>query len=60
MKDGDQLTDAEAWGRRKNVNRNHYDDDRETSVVYYDDVKVEPMHSETISIHWRQPKTESG
>jgi len=26
------------------------------SVTYYEDVKVKPVHSETISIHWRQAK----
>ena len=59
-KDGDQLTDEQAWERRKSTNRNHYDDDREMKVEYYDDVEVHPMHSETISIHWRQPKIADG
>tara|TARA_B110000285_G_scaffold188956_1_gene215362 strand:+ start:49 stop:369 length:321 start_codon:yes stop_codon:yes gene_type:complete len=57
-KDGEKLPDDQAWGKRKNVKRNNYDDDRETTVTYYDDVKVNPVHSETISIHWKQPKAE--
>ena len=42
------------------MKKNGSDNDRETTVTYYDDVLVNDVYSETISIHWRQPQTADG
>jgi len=57
---GSKVPEEKAWGFRKNVKKNDEDDDRGSTVEYNDDIKVNPVHSETISIHWRQPKTADG
>ena len=59
-KNGDQLAPEQAWSARKTTTQNGSDANTEITFEFGEDIVVEPNHSATISIQWRQPANEKG